>query len=126
MPHDQSANVTSDREKPDPTKRRLSFLPILGILYFSTSGGPFGMEDIAAGGPALALLLLVITPLVWSVPVALVSAELGSMLPVEGGYYRWVTFAMGRFMGFQMGWWNWLNSFVDMALYPVLFVKALR
>jgi amino acid transporter len=126
MPHDQSSDVKTDPEKMDPAKRRLSFLPILGILYFSTSGGPFGMEDIAAGGPALAMLLLVVTPLIWSLPVALVSAELGGMLPVEGGYYRWVSFAMGRFMGFQMGWWNWLNSFLDMALYPVVFVKALQ
>ena len=126
MPHEQSTDVKTDPAKPDLTKRRLSFLPILGILYFSTSGGPFGMEDIASGGPAGALVLLVVTPLVWSLPVALVSAELGSMLPVEGGYYRWVSFAMGRFMGFQMGWWNWLNSFLDMALYPVLFVKALH
>ena len=33
----------------DPAKRRLSFLPLLGIIFFSTGGGPFGMEDIAAG-----------------------------------------------------------------------------
>lgn len=84
------------------------------------------MEDIAAAGPGLALLMLIVTPLVWSVPLAFVAAELGSLLPVEGGYYRWVYSAMGRFWGFQMGWWNWLSSFLDMALYPVLFVHALK
>lgn len=84
------------------------------------------MEDIVSSGPGLALVMLVATPLVWSMPLAFIAAELGSMLPVEGGYYRWVSSAMGRFWGFQMGWWNWLSSFLDMALYPVLFVKALK
>jgi amino acid transporter len=114
MPHDQQIQV-----KTDPAKQCLSFLPLLGIIFFSTSGGPFGMEDLVAGGPGLALVLLIVTPLVWSLPVALVAAELGAMLPVEGGYYRW-------FWGFQMGWWNWISSFLDMALYPALFVKALK
>jgi len=109
----------------DPPRQRLSFFPLLGLIFFSTSGGPFGMEDLAAGGPGLALVLLVVTPLVWSLPVALVAAELGGMLPVEGGYYRWVATSLGRFWGFQMGWWNWVSSFFDMALYPALFVKAL-
>jgi amino acid transporter len=109
-----------------PAKPRLTFLPLLGIIFFCTGGGPFGMEDIAKGGPGLALALLIVSPLVWSVPLALVAAELGGMLPVEGGYYRWVSLAMGRFWGFQVGWWNWVNSFLDMALYPVLFAKALQ
>ena len=107
-------------------KQRLTFIPLLGIIFFSTSGGPFGMEDIAAAGPRFALVLLVVTPLVWSLPLALVAAELGAMLPLEGGYYRWATLALGRFWGFQMGWWNWLCSFIDMALYPVLFGTALK
>src|SRR5665213_257401 len=67
MPKDPQVNN-------EPAKQRLSFLPLLGIIFFSTSGGPFGMEDIAAGGPGLALLLLVVTPLVWSMPIALVAA----------------------------------------------------
>jgi amino acid transporter len=42
------------------------------------------------------------------------------MLPVSGGYYRWVQLALGDFWGFQEGWWSWLFTFVDMALYTVL------
>jgi amino acid transporter len=109
-----------------PRTSRLSLLPLLGIIFFSTSGGPFGMEDLVASGPGLALVTLIVTPLVWSVPLAFTAAELSSMLPVEGGYYRWVRTALGTFWGFQMGWWNWLSSFLDMALYPVLFVKGLK
>lgn len=121
MSHDQQMSV-----RIGTPRQRLTFLPLLGIIFFSTSGGPFGMEDIAAAGPGLALVLLVIMPLVWSLPLALVAAELGAMLPLEGGYYRWTSLALGRFWGFQMGWWNWLCSFIDMALYPVLFGTALK
>ena len=71
--------------------------------------------------PGLAFLLLILTPLLFSVPTALMVAEMSSMLPLGGGYYRWVYFALGRFWGFQEGWWTWLYTFVDMALYPVLF-----
>ena len=100
---------------------------MVGIIYFTVSGGAFGLEELVSStGPGLALLLLIVTPLLWSLPVALMVAEMGSMLPLQGGYYRWVHFALGRFWGFQEGWWTWLYTFVDMALYPVLFADYAR
>jgi amino acid transporter len=56
----------------------------------------------------------------------LIVGELASMLPVEGGYYRWVDRAFGRFWAFQNGWLTWMYSLVDMAIYPVLFNQYLR
>jgi amino acid transporter len=47
------------------------------------------------------------------------------MLPEEGGYYRWVYRAFGPFWAFQNGWWTWMYSLVDMAIYPVLFNQYL-
>lgn len=67
------------------------------------------------------MLLLIATPLLWSLPIALMVSEMSSMLPLHGGYYRWVYFALGRFWGFQQGWWIWIFTFVDMSIYPVLF-----
>jgi len=104
----------------------LGTLPLVAVVFFNVSGGPYGLEDAApAFGPGLTLLLLVVTPLVWSLPVALVMAELGSALPEEGGYVAWVRRAFGPFWAFQCGWWSWLNSFVDVAVYPALFVDYL-
>ena len=77
-------------------------------------------------GPGLGLLILALVPLVWSVPEALMVGELASMLPEEGGYYRWVDRAFGRFWAFQNGWLTWMYSLVDMAIYPVLFNQYLR
>jgi amino acid transporter len=96
-------------------------------MYFNTSGGPFTTETLVAEiGPGLALLLLVLVPILWSFPEVLMIGELASMLPEEGGYYRWVQRAFGRFWGFQNGWITWMYSLVDMALYPLLFNQYLR
>ena len=106
--------------------RGLGTSSLLAVVFFNVSGGPYGVEDaVPALGPGLCLLLLVLTPLVWSLPVALAMAELGSALPDEGGYVSWVTRAFGPFWGFQVGWWSWLNSFVDVAVYPALFADYL-
>ena len=96
-------------------------------MYFIVSGGPFGLEGLVGSvGPALALTLLVATPLFYSVPEALLVGELASMLPVEGGYYQWVKRAFGPFWGFWNGWLSWAYSLLDMAIYPVLLLQYLR
>jgi amino acid transporter len=96
------------------------------ILYFSTSGGAYTTETLVHSvGPGLALLMLVLVPLVYSLPEILIIGELASMLPEEGGYYRWVQRAFGPFWAFQNGWLTWMYSLVDMAIYPKLFVTYL-
>ena len=107
-------------------RRELGFLPLIAVVFFNVSGGPYGIEDtVGVFGPGLVLLLLLLTPLVWSLPVCLAMAELASALPEEGGYVAWVRRAFGPFWGFQAGWWSWVNSFVDVAVYPALFADYL-
>ena len=106
--------------------RSLTTLSLVFILYFSTSGGAYTTESLVREvGPALALLMLVVVPLVYSIPEILIVGELASMLPHEGGYYRWVHRAFGPFWAFQNGWLTWMYSLVDMAIYPKLFVTYL-
>ena len=103
-------------------RRELGLASLLAVVFFNVSGGPYGVEDaIASFGPGLTLVLLVLTPLIWSLPVSLAMAELAAALPEEGGYVAWVRRAFGPFWGFQVGWWSWINSFVDVAVYPALF-----
>jgi len=105
---------------------RLGLAPLVAVMFFTVSGGPFGLEGlIGAVGPGVALTLIVATPLLYSVPEALLIGELASMLPVEGGYYEWVKRAFGPFGGFCNGWLSFAYSLVDMALYPVLFQQYL-
>lgn len=108
-------------------RRELGLASLVAVVFFNVSGGPYGIEDaVSSFGPGLALILLILTPLVWSLPVSLVMAELASALPDEGGYVAWVRRAFGPYWGFQVGWWSWLNSFVDVAVYPALFADYLR
>lgn len=103
-------------------KRTLTTTALVFVFFFTTSGGAYTMEGlVAAAGPGLALLTLLVIPVIYSIPEALIVAELASALPEEGGYYRWVRRAFGSFWGFQNGWITWLYSLVDMAIYPVLF-----
>ena len=90
------------------------------------SGGTYGTEDIVHGaGYGRAILILLITPLLWSLPTAFMIGELSSALPHEGGYYAWVRRAMGNFWGFQEAWLSLIASIFDMAIYPTLFVAYL-
>jgi amino acid transporter len=99
----------------------------VAVMFFTVSGGPFGLEGLVGTvGPGVALLLLFATPLLYSVPETLLIGEIASMLPVEGGYYQWVKRAFGRGWGFWNGWLSWVYSLIDMAIYPVLFLQYLR
>ena len=90
------------------------------------SGGTYGTEDIVHGaGYGKAILILLLTPLLWSLPTAFMIGELSSALPFEGGYYAWVRRAMGNFWGFQEAWLSLIASIFDMAIYPTLFVAYL-
>ncbi len=108
-------------------RRELGLVPLAAIVFFNVSGGPYGIEDMVPSfGPGLTLLLLVLVPVLWSLPVALAMSELASAMPDEGGYVTWTTRAFGSFWGFQVGWWSWLDSFIDVAVYPALFVEYAR
>ncbi len=107
-------------------RRSLGLISLASVMYFNVSGGAFSMEGLVASvGPGMSLLLVCLVPVVWSVPETLIVAELASMLPEEGGYYRWVYRGFGEFWAFQCGWFTWCYSLVDMAIYPVLFNQYL-
>ncbi|KAF6145998.1 hypothetical protein GIB67_033357 [Kingdonia uniflora] len=107
--------------------KKVSVVPLIFLIFYEVSGGPFGVEDsVQAAGPLLALLGFLIFPFIWSVPEALITAEMGTMFPENGGYVVWVTSALGPFWGFQQGWMKWLSGVIDNALYPVLFLDYLK
>ena len=106
--------------------RSVTTLSLVFILYFCTSGGAFTTETLVRSvGPGMALLILVLVPILYSLPEVMIVGELASMLPEEGGYYKWVQRAFGPFWAFQNGWLTWMYSLVDMAIYPKLFVTYL-
>ena len=107
--------------------RKLSMVPLIFIIFYEVSGGPFGIEDsVGAAGPLLAIVGFLALPVIWSIPEALITAELGTMFPENSGFVVWVASALGPYWGFQQGWMKWLSGVIDNALYPVLFLDYLK
>src|SRR5450755_3257180 len=105
------------------TLSKISMVPMIAATYFMVAGGPYGLEDIVQKtGYRATLMILLITPLLWSVPTAMMVSELATAIPEEGGFYIWVRRGMGRFMGYQETWLTLAGSIFEMALYPNLFV----
>jgi amino acid transporter len=111
------------------TKRRatkLTLWPLVAATFFMVSGGTYGTEEIVHGaGYGRGILILLFTPILWSLPTAFMIGELSSALPSEGGYYAWVRRGLGNFWGFQEAWLSLVASIFDMAIYPTLFVAYL-
>jgi amino acid transporter len=108
------------------TVRKASLFYFVFVMFSYTTGGPFGLEAmVSTSGPGMSLLYLLIIPFFLCIPVSLVTAELTTAMPVEGGFYRWSRAAFGDFWGFLAGWWNWLASFLLGGSYAVLFTDYL-
>jgi len=103
--------------------KKIRPVQLVAVIFFTVSGGPYGLEPLLTyAGQHAAILFLLLTPMLWDVPAIYTVLELNSMMPVTGGYYKWVKYALGTRWGFYEGWWTWLYTFVDLAIYPVLFV----
>jgi amino acid transporter len=106
--------------------RKMTVVPMIAATYFMVAGGPYGLEGIVQKtGYRATLLILILTPLLWSLPTAMMVSELATAIPEEGGFYIWVRRGLGRFWGYQETWLTMAGSVFEMALYPNLFVDYL-
>ena len=102
-------------------------LSLASLAFFAVAGSPAGSEDsIVAGGALVALAGFAILPIVWSVPEALVTAELATAFPSNGGFVVWVTEAFGETAGYMEGLLKWLAGVLDNAVYPIMMLNYLR
>ncbi|GMI50769.1 hypothetical protein TeGR_g6980 [Tetraparma gracilis] len=120
------ASSSSASPSQPSTTRHLKTLPLACLIYYSVSGGPFGMESsVMFAGAAYTLLGFVVFPVLWSVPEALITAELATAYPEASGCVAWVSEAFGPTAGLLNGYLTWLSGVTDNSLYPVLFLKYL-
>lgn len=63
---------------------------------------------VASGGPLLALAGFIFLPLVWSIPEALVTAELSTTFPEAAGCVAWVRTRL-RLLLLE----TWIRSFIN-------------
>jgi amino acid transporter len=108
------------------TKQGIGTWQLAALAFFTVSGGPYGLEPlVGALGLLPSIFLLIFTPLFYAVPIALAVAELGSMMPENGGYYAWIKRGLGPFWAVQAGVWIVVFAVVDLAIYPALFINYL-
>ena len=122
------AHIMPEGQSGAPKRRKkLKWYQLVGVTFFAVCGGDYGIEDtVGAAGSRLTLLGLVVLPWIWSLPIALMTAELSSMIPESGGYVVWVHRAFGPFWAHQNAVWNLVANAFDNALYPVMFVDYLQ
>jgi hypothetical protein len=75
-------------------RRKLTVLSLAAATYFMVSGGPYGVEELVQDtGYKLAIVILFVIPLIWSLPTGLMVGELllclgtpshGALLGISG------------------------------------------
>ncbi|WOL13281.1 putative polyamine transporter [Canna indica] len=101
--------------------KKLTLLPLIFLIYFEVAGGSYGAEPaVQAAGAFYALLGFLLFPFIWSVPESLVTAELATAIPGNGGFVLWADRAFGPFFGSLMGTWKFLSGVINSAAFPSL------
>tara|TARA_B110000090_G_scaffold190805_1_gene222861 strand:- start:14 stop:1474 length:1461 start_codon:yes stop_codon:yes gene_type:complete len=108
--------------QPITSSRPLTAPLLASLFFFSVAGGPVGSEGLVSIlGPLVGIVSIIIFPIIYSFPVAFVTAELSTTFVKAGGYIHWVDAAFGRRAAFLCGYTSYLSGVVDSAIYPVLF-----
>jgi amino acid transporter len=92
------------------------------IIFYSVSGGPFGLEiSVQTAGFLFSILGFMIVPIVYAVPEALMTAELASAFQEASGGVAWAEEAFGSAVGWVAGK-NTLFAGVSNCTYEFAFV----
>ena len=112
---------------PDERVRRIGLLGMAFYTFVSTSAGPSGIESaIQAGGVGMTLIMVIVMPLCFILPVIFIVWELVAWMPTNHGSIRWVSRAFGTFGGFVNCIFQLAMYVIDIAVYPVLATNYLE
>ncbi|KNC79137.1 hypothetical protein SARC_08464, partial [Sphaeroforma arctica JP610] len=102
-------------------RQGLGVIQLATIIFFEVCGGPYGIEPlISSGRPLHAIVGLIIMPIVWSIPIALVTAELSSQYPETGGQVMWCHRSFGLKWTYIQGYMSFFGNLLDTAATPVM------
>jgi amino acid transporter len=101
--------------------RVLGTFSLVGVCFMMMCGGPVGSESlISTGGPLIGLAGIAAYVLLCQIPISFMVTELCCAFPENGGFAVWAMAAFGPFWGFQVGYWAWIVSVINNAIYPTL------
>ncbi|XP_057417855.1 probable polyamine transporter At3g13620 [Lotus japonicus] len=127
LDHRAEAEAENPSSNPKPPHKKLALLPLIFLIYFEVAGGPYSEEyAVGAAGPLFAILGFVVFPFLWSIPEALLTAELATTFPGNGGFVIWANEAFGPFWGSLMGFWKFFSGVINLASFPVLCIDYLK
>jgi amino acid transporter len=127
MPEELPISTTTDSTTTTAGPKKLSLVPLIFLIYFEVAGGPYGEEPaVKAAGPLLAIIGFLVFPFIWSIPEALITAELSTSFPGNGGFVIWAERAFGPFCGSLMGTWKLLSGVINIAAFPVLCIDYMK
>ncbi|MBA0597927.1 hypothetical protein Gorai_007708 [Gossypium raimondii] len=107
--------------------KKLSIIPFIFLIYFEVYGGAYGAEAaVGAAGPLCSILGFLIFPFLWSIPEALITAELATTFPGNGGYVIWAHQAFGPFWGLLIGSWKFVSGVINLASCSVLCIEYIK
>lgn len=118
-----------DPPKPEKREKSLSILSLIAMVFFLVCGGAYGTEDMGGAIPPLfALLGIIIIPWLFSLPIALMTAEMATAMTSKGGFIVWIREGWGEFLSILDACLVTFIVMMDQALYPIIYqgyVKAL-
>lgn len=103
------------------TKRALTAITLLGVLYANCIGSGYGFEDsVGAAGPLVTLLFCLVIPWIWCLPTGLAVSELSTAVRSNSGVLMWVNVAFHPVVSFMCVMITVFITFVGNASYPTL------
>jgi glutamate:GABA antiporter len=110
----QAGAIPQPLETAAATKEKAKLRKVLGRvdLVLFTACAILGFDTVAASAQAgaQAITWLLISLVIFLVPYGMLTAELGSAFPVEGGPYEWARLAFGRCAGSVTAILYWLSN----------------
>jgi len=108
-------------------RKQLGALGLAAIVFFLVCGGSYGTEDLGGKIPPLyAVLGIVIVPWLFSLPIALVTAELATAMADQSGFIMWIKRGWGDFFAHLDTVLVNIVMVLDLALYPGIFLTYLQ
>jgi amino acid transporter len=103
-----------------PLRQSVSIFHLASIAFFLICAGPYGQEEaISAGGALLVFIGMLVIPIIYALPMALMSSELSNRFPACGGCVEWAI-VLGKKMAVFNSYLRNLSCLFDNALYPVM------
>lgn len=104
----------------DSMHKSISVPHLIAISFFYICSGPFGQgQVISSAGAKYTFIFTLLVPVFFAVPLALISSEQATRLPMCGGCVEW-GYVLGGFVGTLNTYVRFLCSVFDNAIYPVM------